>query len=185
MLLSRSLTICALYFYQFSMPISSSRASMPSAWCRVVWEKTRQCTLLLAPPWCTQRRLSPSRDALLSSTTPMVSTQAFLKLSLSLLQTQRNPNALSTSPGFFSHSAHFAFALFILHPVSFSTPSAPSYFFSHGHFVLWCSCFPPHLIIFLSFLIRLSFSHHHWFLLIPFHTLSLLGCIACFSCIIV
>lgn len=52
-----------LYLHQFSMPISSSPVSTPSAWCRVVWEKIRRCILLSAPPWCTQRRLSPSRDA--------------------------------------------------------------------------------------------------------------------------
>ncbi len=76
MLLSHS-SMCVLFLYQFSMPISSSPVSTPSAWCPVVWEKTRRCILSLAPPWCTQRRLSPSRDASLSSTTLTVSGPGF------------------------------------------------------------------------------------------------------------
>lgn len=54
------------------MPTSSSRVNTPSAWCPVAWEKTLQCISSWARPWCTPRRLSPSRDASLSSTTPTV-----------------------------------------------------------------------------------------------------------------
>lgn len=147
--LSQFPKVCVLYLHQSSMPISSSPVSTPSAWCHVVWEKTRRCILSSARPWCTQRRPSPSRDASLSSTTLTVSRSSF-----------PSPlSCLSTLSCLSSHPAHFV--LFILHPVSFSPPRPLSCFFPHGHFVLPCSCFPPHLIIFLSLLIR-HFSSHHY-----------------------
>lgn len=68
-ILPSSLSLCCC---QSSMPTSSSRVNTPSAWCPVAWEKTRQCISSWARPWCTPRRLSPSRDASLSSTTPTV-----------------------------------------------------------------------------------------------------------------
>lgn len=66
--------------HQSSTPISSSPASTPSAWCRVAWEKTHQCTSSSAPPWCTRRRRSLSRDASSSSTTPTVSSPSLHRL---------------------------------------------------------------------------------------------------------
>lgn len=53
-------------------------------------------------------------------------------------------------------------ALFILHWVSFSPPPPPPLCSSISPTdSLSCSCFPPHLIIFLSLLIRLCSSHHY------------------------
>lgn len=67
-----------LFFFfcicQFSTPISFSPASMASAWCHAVLEKTRLCTSSWELPWCTQRSLNLSRGASLSSITLTVGT---------------------------------------------------------------------------------------------------------------
>lgn len=68
-LFSFSFCIC-----QFSTPISFSPASMASAWCHAVLEKTRLCTSSWELPWCTQRSLNLSRGASLSSITLTVGT---------------------------------------------------------------------------------------------------------------
>lgn len=107
---------------------------MPSAWCHVVWEKTRQCISSSAPPWCTQRRPSLNRDASSSSTTPTVSSQASLWM-LCSRQTNTDTSALSflfaqLHPIVFSSSS-FCFTVFILHPGSFPPPSLLSCCFSH------------------------------------------------------
>lgn len=121
--------ICILCICQFCMPISSSPVSMLSAWCLVAWEKTRLCILSSAPPWCTQRRLSPSKDASLSSTTPTVSTQTFFRF-LHLQQINLKSlfclvlQPLSHLP---SQPGSFRLALFILHLFSFSPLHPLSY----------------------------------------------------------
>lgn len=116
------------------MPISSSLVSMPSAWCHVVWEKTLQCISSSAPPWCTQRRLSPNRDASSSSTTLTVSSQASLWM-LCSQQTNTYTSALSflvaqLHPVVFSSSS-LRFTFFILHPGSFPPPSLLSCCFTN------------------------------------------------------
>lgn len=118
------------YFYldQFSMPISSSPASTPSAWCHAVWEKTRQYILSSAPPWCTQRRLNPSRDASLSSTTLTVSSQAFLYLSRFSANKHKSKSTFLPCSSTLSCLSSLCFPLFILHPVSFSPPHPLSCF---------------------------------------------------------
>lgn len=62
------LALLSLPFQSFT-PTSSSRVNTPSAWCRVAWERTRRCISSWERPWCTQRRLSPSRAASSFSTT--------------------------------------------------------------------------------------------------------------------
>ena len=61
------------FFCQSSMPTSSSRVSMPSAWSHANLAETRRSTSSLALPWCTRRRRSPSRAGSSSSTTLTVS----------------------------------------------------------------------------------------------------------------
>lgn len=158
--------MCVLCLHQFSMPISSSPVSTLSAWCHVVWEKTRQCILSSAPPWCTQRRLSPSRDALSSSTTLTVSSQAFLYLAPFSAKTHK---LKCTYPVSFLNLILLVQLILLcsLYPSPcFTFSSLLSALFSHEHFVLPCSCFPLHLIIFLSPLIRLCSSHPHFFFIL-------------------
>lgn len=147
------------------MPISSSPVSTPSAWCHVVWEKTRRCISSSAPPWCTRRRLNPSRDASLSSTTLMVSSQLFFTRQIHFLVFFF---FLLCFTLFVFSGSSFGFAPVILHPVSFSPPLPAFLYFERGRCVLPCSCFPQHLIIFLSPLIRRSSSHCYWFSSFPF-----------------
>lgn len=96
------------------------------------------------------------------------------------------PNILQVSPfaankpkiTFLSCSSTFipfAFSARLISPCSlhpspvfiFSSPPSVLYF-THEHFVLPRSCFPPHLIIFLSLVIRRSSSRHYWFFSFPF-----------------
>ncbi len=158
MLLSHS-GMCVLFLYQFSMPIRSSPVSTPSAWCPVVWEKTRRCILSLAPPWCIQRRLSPSRDASLSSTTLTVSGPGF-SLTFSVFRKRESCVVPHPYPACRLDQLVLLCSLYPSSCFVFSPHHPLSCFFTHRHFVLQCSCFPPHLIIFLSLLIR-AFSSHH------------------------
>lgn len=140
------------------MPISSSPVSTPSAWCHVVWGKTHQCILSSAPPWCTQRRPSPSRGASSSSTTLTVSSQAFLHLAL-----------FTANKTLHFHVLFFILCpliwlillcLFILHPVSFSPPRLLSCFF---HSRTLC----PAMLLFPSSLNHFLISSYQTFLLSP------------------
>lgn len=131
-ILPSSLSLCCC---QSSMPTSSSRVNTPSAWCPVAWEKTRQCISSWARPWCTPRRLSPSRDASLSSTTPTV---------CSLFHTYPPPH---TSLSLFWDKIHFC--RLILHPYPRSSSRPPLFFSlasfppaSFCHFVPSCPRFP-------------------------------------------
>lgn len=141
--LSPSLCSC-----QSSMPTSSSRVNTPSAWCPVAWEKTRQCISSWARPWCTPRRLSPSRDASLSSTTPTVCslfhTHPPSHLSISflgqntLLPSHSSPLSPLVQPAalrrlYFSPWLHFLLPLFVTlsrhGPVSPPRPATLSWLF--------------------------------------------------------
>lgn len=150
--LSPSLCSC-----QSSMPTSSSRVNTPSAWCPVAWEKTRQCISSWARPWCTPRRLSPSRDASLSSTTPTV---------CSLFHTP----PLTPLYLFFGTKYTFAVSFFTLIPARPAGRSSPPLFFSLAsfppasfcHFVPSCPRFPSSSCYFIM-AFHQTLSSRHFF----------------------
>lgn len=174
--------------FQFSMPISSCPVSMPSAWCHVVWEKTRQCILSSALPWCTQRRLSPSRDASLSSTTLTVSSRAFLQLSLFSANKHKPKNALSClvpQPYPVCPLQQLILLCTVYPSPCFIFSSPPSVLFFHS--LTLC----PTMLLFPSSLNHFLITSYQTFLLsplliplIPFHTLSHSRCIARLSFIL-
>lgn len=172
---------------QSSMPTSSSPVSTPSAWCHVAWEKTRQCILLSAPPWYTQRRLSLSRDASSSSTTLTVSsfTMLFLISFLDKKQTKVHFSRLILHP-YPLGSAHPS-----LLPLFFTLLSSSLFFHSDTRFVLPCSCFLSSFSYFIiTFYQTLSFhhfsqNHPHFYSYSPlFLRLSFPRYIACFLLIL-
>lgn len=183
--------ICGVFVCpcQSSMPTSSSPVSTPSAWCHVAWEKTRQCILSLAPPWCTQRRLSLSRDASSSSTTPTVSSLTifflFLISFLDKKQTKVHFSHLILHP-YPPGPAHPS-----LLPLFFTLASSSLFCHSDTHFVLPCSCFLFSFSYFIiAFYQTLSFhhfsqNHPHFYSYFPlFLRLSFPRYIACFLIIL-
>lgn len=171
-------------------PTSSSRVNTPSAWCHVAWERTRRCISSWARPWCTLRRLSPSRAASLSSTTPTV---------CGLFQRLRTQTSLSLVGTKYTFSVSF-FTLILVHP---ARPLCHLYFspWLHFppslfcHFVPSCPCFLSSsccfIITFHQTLYRLCHflhNHSHFYSCSPLFFLSLLlhlslsfsRCIACF-----
>lgn len=151
-ILLSSLSLCSC---QSSMPTSSSRVNTPSAWCPVAWEKTHQCISSWARPWCTPRRLSPSRDASSSSTTPTV---------CSLFHTSPTPPPLCL---FFWDKIHSC--RLILHPYPRSSSRPPLFFplasfppASFCHFVPSCPCFPSSSCYFIM-AFHQTLSSRHFF----------------------
>lgn len=122
------------------MPISSSPVNMLSAWCHVAWEKTRLCILSSELPWCTQRRLNPSKDASSSSTTLTVSSRALLCHSILRKPTQSSALYLTFSSAQSCSSGLFCSVLSLV--VSFLLPFFLSCFLTHSCFVL-SFFFPP------------------------------------------
>lgn len=139
---------------QSSMPTSSSPVSTPSAWCHVAWEKTHQCILSSAPPWCTQRRLSLSRDASSSSTTPTVSSLTIFFFSCLSLFWTKNKLRCTFPVSFFT--LILLVQLIPLCFLYFSPLLPPPCFVTQTH-TLSCLApvFSPHSVILLSLFIRL------------------------------